>query len=686
MQYGEMYQCPRENYKNSDFCIFHYGYETDLKNYDKDKITEKENDFNNAFEAYLQNLSLPEYNFIGTLFPNIGFRLKNFKKNIDFRFAFFTEKADFSNATFSEKTNFSNATFSKKTDFSNATFSKKADFRKATFSEDTYFSNAIFSEETDSSNAIFSEETDSSNATFSEETDSSNATFSEETDSSNAILTIQSNFRHATFQHATFKKNADFFNATFKKNADFSFAIFTKKVDFSFATLSKKVDFWHATFLEIAEFNYATFLEKTDFRNAKFENIVNFENSLFFSELSFIQSLFANNVIFNNTFVNYLNLESPKSDSFFYLTDCCVQNLTIKHNQFKYFTFINTNFDAKKFFKAHKIVQPEKEINPRETVIAEEIKKVVNIENKPQKWDFANNDLTNFSFIECNLEIADFTSAKIQNTHFDNCQFGQFEGRSVLYPHKNILEIKDSKEKNEKLHKLQFVYQRFKRVLMDNHNFELAQQFNYQELEIRRTLSNKYTEPFFLYLYKKISNYGTNYVYPLLWLLGTILVFSILLLYYNERFVLCLYKKISNYGTNYTLLWLFPTILVFSILFLYYTESCVLYLYKKISNYGTNYIYPLLWLIPTISIFPVLLLYKTWNFNITKISCELYTNTLFALLKLVSPIKISSSYGDSIFNEYINNKGGITIVLIFYIVVIALITLFIQALSRNFKR
>ena len=45
MQYSEMYQCPRENYKNSDFCVFHYGYEADLINYNKDKINGKKADF-----------------------------------------------------------------------------------------------------------------------------------------------------------------------------------------------------------------------------------------------------------------------------------------------------------------------------------------------------------------------------------------------------------------------------------------------------------------------------------------------------------------------------------------------------------------------------------------------------------------------------------------------------------------
>ena len=352
-----------------------------------------------------------------------------------------------------------------------------------------------------------------------------------------------------------------------------------------------------ANFAKEAYFNNSIFTKAAYFNNSIFEKEVHFDNTIFLNKFELDNAIFKENIIIANCFIQSVNIEFFKSDSFFIISNSCIKNLVIQNSIFQKINFNNVlsnsiNDDLKKIFKKNGI----------------EIK---NDSTEKNEWNFSGQDLSNFSFIECDFSVANFLSANIQKTHIDNCIFPtdivscifskDKVGRKKLFNHNtNADDIK-----------LQFTYQRFKRQFTENHYYQLAQDFHFQEMELRKKISKKVFEKIVLNVYYFLSRYGTNYLRPFI----------------------------------YLLIWVF--------------------------------------------IYPIILLYKTWDFNCHNISCELYSNTKITLFKLIAPLKLIHENDKDftyIYENYINTNCGINLVLIFYIVVTILITMFLQALSRNFKR
>ncbi len=230
---------------------------------------------------------------------NADFKNTTFSQGANFGNTTFSQGANFGNTTFSQGANFGNTTFSQGANFGNATFSQYANFSNATFSQYANFSSATFSQGANFSNATFSQYANFSNATFSQDAYFSNVTFSKNADFSNAIFSQYTNFIGATFA-----QDANFIGAIFSKNSDFSNVTFSQGANFSSTTFSQYAYFSNATFTQDANFIGAIFSKNSDFSNVTFSQDANFIGAIFSKNSDFRWAIFTQRGIFENININ----------------------------------------------------------------------------------------------------------------------------------------------------------------------------------------------------------------------------------------------------------------------------------------------------------------------------------------------------------------------------------------------
>ena len=578
----ENYKCNRAIYKNN-YCIFHFGLKDNNSNeINEDEVKQKESDFNYALQVYLNDKNLKEYDFIGWLFPKLNFN--NFKLSDQDNFVF-NLPVKFIKTIFADEADFIKVIFAKDAYFEEAKFEGVAYFNKTKFLEGSYFNKVNFKSFADFEKVNFKSLVYFIEVKFEGPAGFYYARFADVAKFNKIIFADE-----VYFEESKFEGYADFVESKFEGGAYFNEVNFAKEVIFikvSFVNLKYLCD---AKFKGKAFFKEAIFAEEVNFNNSIFEKEVHFNKIIFLNKfvLDFVNC--KEYIYINNCFLHSLIIEKFNYDSIFIISNSCIENIVIQNSIFQKINFNNVlsnsiNDDLKKLFKKNEI-----EIKNESTE---------NIE-----WNFSGQDLSNFSFIECDFSVANFLSANIQKTHIDNCIFPTDKvGRKKLFNHNtNADDIK-----------LQFTYQRFKRQFTENHYYQLAQDFHFQEMELRKKLSKSIFEKIVLKIYNFLSCYGTNYLRPFI----------------------------------YLLIWVF--------------------------------------------IYPIILLYKTWEINLfcNTWDYDLYGQTFSALFKLLAPFKLIHGNDDdflNIYNIYINTGFGIFLVVFFYIVVTILITMFLQALSRNFKR
>ncbi|PKP59712.1 hypothetical protein CVT91_06295 [Candidatus Atribacteria bacterium HGW-Atribacteria-1] len=173
-------------------------------------------------------------------------------------------------------------------------------------------------------------------------------------------------FPEISFKNEKFEKDADFWNAFFAQDADFSKATFNKDADFSYVTFAHDADFSGATFVHHAEFWNTIIVQDADFSGATFMDVV------------FFDTIFKNNVNFGYTnFTNSLRFEGGR--------------------------------------KRKEKKQEESEIACVDFSYARFL--------KPKLVEFINIDLSRVSFLNCRLNDISFSS---------DCKFNKKYGRKAL--------------------------------------------------------------------------------------------------------------------------------------------------------------------------------------------------------------------------------------------------------------
>jgi len=376
---------------------------------------------------------------------------------------------DFKGAKFKGAVDFKGTKFADAVDFRGTKFEKEANFYSATFSGDVNFSGDY-----EYCEVMFEKEVNFSCVTFEKEANFSYASFEKEANFSYASFIGNANFSgNDLFKGTTFKREANFSYAKFAGDANFNSAVFSNWADFSEVIFNSKADFIGVIFTGKVYFNWVTFKGKANFSKAIFEKEVNFESVMFSSCCDFSESTFEKEVNFiGKRTINYSDEEG--------------------------------NIDAliiHTFFRRDTLV-----FSPDFVTDLRNIKF-----QYPEKIRF-----NTVCFRKCLLENNISNLSKI--TFFD-IEWPFKEKRKIIYdeihPAHNIKNYSYLKK----------IYSELVNNSEEDRNFELAEDFHYGEMEMRRLSYNKLFQKFsLLSFYKYLSGYGQNVWLAFLWLLLFVLL------------------------------------------------------------------------------------------------------------------------------------------------------------------
>jgi uncharacterized protein YjbI with pentapeptide repeats len=359
---------------------------------------------------------------------------------------------------------FRDAVFTQEVGFGDVTFARAAEFYGAVFRQDADFRHATFTQNASFTSAKFEQEAEFGGAKFAQDAQFNYGT----------TFTLDATFASAdftgqvSFLQATFSQDGDFSSANFAMFADFFEAVFARNADFSRATFTNDADFGEATFAQEADFSFATFAKGADFTDAEFNGSAGWIGASFLGKAEFRGTRFAT-----------------------------------RTNDYAAGMFWRATFS-----------------NPGDVV-------------------FEKTDLSCVSFHNCDVTGIRFTSS---------VRWGKKDKREAVIYDELIVQRGKSlawrgyrgKEEPSTSHReVAQIYQQLKRNYDTQLDYWTANEFHFGEMEMKRLDSPTegrwltlrrwlHCNLCMIALYRWASDYGNNYLRPMLWLLGVLLLFAAL--------------------------------------------------------------------------------------------------------------------------------------------------------------
>jgi uncharacterized protein YjbI with pentapeptide repeats len=160
-------------------------------------------------------------------------------------------------------------------------------------------------------------------------------------------------------------------------------------------------------------------------------------------------------------------------------------------------------------------------------------------------------DLGLWSFKDSNIEQVNFVNEKWQpktrwrGNYRDTPYKPRFwpfklQGRKVIYDEILTNEDKDKPDDEKRVtwEDAGQVYRRLRKNFEKELAYELASDFHYGQMECRRLNSDRaflHPDRVFVFLYKIVSGYGERFLSPLLWLLGSFVVFTVAFMFLGYK-------------------------------------------------------------------------------------------------------------------------------------------------------
>jgi uncharacterized protein YjbI with pentapeptide repeats len=234
--------------------------------------------FQAEFERILRDAGEGVADFTRFVFPTANYRGREFRATCIFHHTTFTQDAHFAQATFVDSADFGFAAFKQDAHFDSATFARDAVFTRVTLTRRASFRKTAFTQGADFTAATFTQDADFREAKFTHGANFSGATFERVAAFNEATFE-----RAALFSNTTFTGEASFILASFEGHAHFSGTRFEKAAHFRGATFAQGVNFWTTTFTGAALFSAATFKERAIFRETVFREDASGEPGPIFS-------------------------------------------------------------------------------------------------------------------------------------------------------------------------------------------------------------------------------------------------------------------------------------------------------------------------------------------------------------------------------------------------------------------
>ncbi len=378
---------------------------------------------------------------------------------------------------------FRKATFAQEAHFSRAIFVQNANFVDTIFTLDANFIDAAFIQDADFNEAIFMTRGNFRKTTFTQTADFLEATFTHDADFSWAIFTGNSYFNKAVFE-----KDAEFSAAHFTKEARFCDAIFKQNAYFRHATFAQGANFRQATFTQDANLGGATFTQDSDFSSAHFKDEVRFSGATFMQTSRFVDTNF-------NGTANW------------------------HHSRF----FDQAEFRRTKF-------APQIAGQPSAVFALARF-------YKPGEIIFDDVDLSRALFHDCDVSQVWFASSARWGTRRNNHGIAVFEETIDL---KQEYATGLERDGQRDYRAVEQIYHQLKKNYDSRLDFWTANEFHFGEMEMKRLAGPTggrllrlgqwlHRMLSLVALYRYASDYGNNFVKPMVWLLATLVLSAALL-------------------------------------------------------------------------------------------------------------------------------------------------------------
>lgn len=432
----------------------------------------KKNDaqFQAEIEAILRkaNEKRTVADFTHFVFPSAKYAKRQFPVPCVFASSRFSGDADFTEAAFSQEAKFGGSTFVQTVPFKKACFRVSSDFRGVTFEQDAWFEETTFEGTATFEKAKFVGKATFLKATFAQDSNFHDVRFDGE----------------ATFNDASFGGQCGFGRAIFAKKASFDHASFKKEVSFHRAAFANYAFFGGAIF-ENAEFYNVDFHEDTSFRGATFNGEAKFDKTIFTRDATLGGVVFNQNASFNRT--TFAKAALFDQSTF-------IESVEFRETTFRY----NGRLVPGSVFTLSQFSRPEC-----------------------------------VTFFRTNLGQALFCNCDVSKINFSLVEWPTRKGNRKRMVFEEILAINDRFA--SPLGLIAELYQQLKRNYDGRGDYWAAGDFHYGEMEMKR-LGLQTQNSFARWLhrnlgliawYKYASQYGENYVRPILLLLVVLCVFTL---------------------------------------------------------------------------------------------------------------------------------------------------------------
>jgi hypothetical protein len=338
--------------------------------------------------------------------------------------------------------------------------------------------------------------------------------------------------QNTDFNNATFTQNAYFDRVTFSHYADFSRATFTQNAEFGSATFAGGAEFYEATFSQEAYFVGATFTHDASFAHAVFEQLASFTQATFTQEANFNGAMFRQNA---HLLLTVFRQEAHFIDTTFRMSaDFPLATFTQATR------FANTHFLGMANWKRSRFLdQAEFRCTKFEPQVEGEPSAVFALAkfSKPSEIVFDDVDLSRALFHDCDVSEVWFSSS---------VGWAKREGDRGLKVFEETIDLKQEfaeglqRDGQRDYRAVAQIYQQLKKNYDSRLDYWTANEFHFGEMEMKR-LAGPTDGPFLwlrqwwhprlslVALYRYASDYGNSYGKPMLWLLGTLVLFAALL-------------------------------------------------------------------------------------------------------------------------------------------------------------
>ncbi len=313
------------------------------------------------------------------------------------------------------------------------------------------------------------------------------------------------NFENASFGEIFLHK------AIFFEEAKFNSARFQENTNFNEATFQKEADFRGAMFSKAAEFNGSRFGGVTQFSGAKFD---------FGRSVEFRDAIFGGYTIFDNASggtVDFSRAEFKEVVTFgeaHFLKAGFFTAIFRKDVTFGLATFDTVSFDAAVFHEGVQFVEISavnaslRRVDFRRASSLFRCKigdlvyskhtgeslsffncRALQVTEKPfSRWDFTNQDCSRLEFVSTDLSRAHFLGAQIFDTRFESCSWSRNRNQRYAKVGDHDGFFKGGTEDEGNLKLLQALYQKLKTNLEQEAAYSQSGEFHYWEMWIRQRL------------------------------------------------------------------------------------------------------------------------------------------------------------------------------------------------------